>query len=145
GEVEINAYLAGVYNVPIAFISGDDVLESEVKDFFPAGIPYARTKEGIGRFAGKMYSPARVEETFRDSVRQMLNRWGNLKPTELPAGDITLSIDFPTTVIADAVSIIPGFNRTAGRTAEYTSVDYRNIYRMILSSTMLGGRFVQYL
>ncbi len=141
GETEINSYFASMFGVPVGLISGDDVLEEELKGFFPTEPAFARTKEGISRYSGKMYSPQRVEENFRAAARKMMNSLDSLRPVELPSGDITLSIDFPTTVVADAVSVIPGYVRTSGRTAEYVTSDYTNIMRMILATAMLGGRF----
>jgi D-amino peptidase len=143
GEVEINAFLAGYYGVPIGLVSGDDVLEAELASFYTGGLPYARTKEGIGRFAAKMYSPERVERAIRSAVDGFAERFGSLE-VKRPAGETTLEVDLANTVIADAVSVMPGLERVSGRTVRYRSRDYRDIYRMILATTMLGGKFVGY-
>jgi len=55
-----------------------------------------------------------------------------------------LEIDLCTTVIADAVSVIPGLKRISGRTVRYVSTNYPEIIRMILAVAMLGGRFADY-
>lgn len=140
GEVEINAYYAGMFGVPIALISGDDILEAQMKDILK--VPYVRTKEGMGRYAAKMYSPERVKQTFETQVQAFLTQ----KEFEVKRldGEVTLEVDLATTVIADAVSIVPGIKRLDGRTVQYTSSRYEDIFHMILTIAMLGGKFAQY-
>jgi len=143
GEVEINALLAGYYGVPIGLISGDDVLENQLAGYFTPTVPYVRTKEGLGRFAGKMYAPERVEKEYRAKTAAMME---NIKSLDIkrPEKTTKLQLDLATTVIADAVSIIPGIERISGRGVSYRADDYRDIYRMLLAVTMIGGKFAQY-
>jgi D-amino peptidase len=143
GEVEINAYLAGRHGVPVGLVSGDDALEAQLPGLYPEGIPYVRTKEGLGRFAGKMYPPEALEPSFRRSTREMLSRLGKLEPKR-PAAETVLEVEIATTTMADAVAIVPGIRRTGGRMVEYASREYMDIYRMINVIAMLGGKFSQY-
>ena len=57
---------------------------------------------------------------------------------------IELEVDLTSTVVADAVSIVPGIKRIDGRTVSYKSDSYDDIFHMILTIAMLGGRFAQY-
>ena len=141
GEVEINALLAGLYNVPVGLISGDDVLETEMKSFYKKGIPFVRTKEGIGRFAAKMYAPNRIKESYQTMVQGLLEKRSSLE-IKKPAAETVLEVDLLDTVMTDACAIIPGIKRIGGRTVRYQTTDYKDIYRMILTITMVGGRFV---
>ncbi|MBU2511557.1 M55 family metallopeptidase [bacterium] len=143
GEAEVNAYLAGVSDVPIGLISGDDILEKEMQAFFNPNIPFVRTKEGSGRFAAKMYSPSLIEKEYRKQVRLMLDSYKNLQCKKLE-GKIELEIDMITSVMTDALAIVPGIERLNGRTVKYVSDDYRNIYRMIITAAMIGSKFVDY-
>ncbi|WP_320130665.1 M55 family metallopeptidase [uncultured Sphaerochaeta sp.] len=141
GEVEINAYFAGLFGVPIALVSGDDILEKQLQDFFK--VPYVRTKEGLGRFSGKMYSPELLQQTFQQQVQKSLRNRNNLEIKHI-SEPILLEVDLSSTVVADAVSIVPGITRISGRTISYHSKDYSDIFRMILTIAMVGGRFAQY-
>jgi D-amino peptidase len=143
GEVEINATLAGVYGVPIALVSGDDALEAQLKEVFEPAPPFVRTKEGIGRYAAKMYAPERLEPEFRAAVRTALEVWPRLRSMR-PAPRTVLRLDLSSTVVADAVSTIPGLVRVGGRAVEYRSRDFRDIYRMINCVAMLGGKFASF-
>lgn len=141
GEVEINAYFAGLFEVPIALVSGDDVLEQQLKDFFQ--VPYVCTKQGLGRFTGKMFPPELVEKKFREKTREAIKSYRDLEVKRFE-GTYELEVDLATTVIADAVAIVPGIIRLSGRTVAYRSKNYSDVFRMILTIAIMGGRFAQY-
>ena len=56
----------------------------------------------------------------------------------------TLEIDVMTTVMADAVEMIPGVTRVGGRTISYTSASFRDIMHIILVTALLAGRYHDY-
>jgi len=141
GEVEINAYFAGLFGVPVGFVSGDDILEKQLKEYFT--VPYVRTKEGLGRYAGKMYAPELLKQSFEQQVGKFLNSLGSLEVKHIKT-PIDLEVDLTSTVVADAVAIVPGIKRLSGRTVSYQSTNYDDIFHMILTIAMLGGRFAQY-
>lgn len=143
GETDINAFLAGYYGVPVCFVSGDDVLEAQIGGLFNPEPSFVRTKEGIGRFAGKMYAPEKLEDQFRNEARKAMDRLRFFRPLSPPA-DTELEIELVSTVVADAVSTIPGIERIGGRLVRYRSGDFRNIYRMIHTVAMLGGKFASF-
>lgn len=144
GEVELNSYYAATLGVPLAFVAGDDILEEELKntDFKPE---YVRTKEGLGRFSAKLYSPSALEPKFREAVRKAVDR---CRKNELPlvkAGEpITLEMDLTTTVMADAVEMIPVVTRPAGRTIRYVSNSFKDVMHIILVTAFITGRFKDY-
>jgi len=139
-EADINAMLASCYGVPIGFVSGDDILEKEIFDHFPICPVFVRTKEGLGRYAGKIYSAERLEPLFREGAKQAVEDFDNFKPLSLP-NSFNLRVDLVSTVIADAISVIPGLMRPEGRTIEYVAENMQDVYRMIHTIAMLGGRF----
>ena len=141
GEVEINAFYAGQFGIPIGLISGDDILEKQLQTFMT--VPYVRTKEGLGRFTGKMYAPELLKKSFEEQVGNFFAKRKSLVVKHLE-GPIELEVDLTSTVVADAVSIVPGINRLSGRTISYTSQNYDDVFHMILTIAMLGGRFAQY-
>jgi len=74
---------------------------------------------------------------------QAIDRKDVFKPLNLaPVYD--LEIDFASTAIADAVSVIPGLERMEGRRVLYRSTEMKSIYRMIHASAMLGGKFAAF-
>jgi len=143
GETEINARLAGWHGVPVCFISGDDILEAQLEGRFDPMPVYLRTKEGIGRFAGKMYAPEKLEGEFVAGAKAALDRLPEFKAW--PGSCSTeLEIELSSTVAADAVAVIPGLKRVSGRTLRYSSGDFRLVYRMLHAVAMLGGKFAAF-
>jgi len=144
GEVELNSYYAASLGVPLAFVAGDDILEEELKltNLRPE---FVCTKKGLGRFAAKLYSPSFLEEKFRSAVRKAVER---CKKNELPlvkaSEPIKLEMDLATTVMADAVEMIPSVTRPVGRTIAYESKSFRDIMHMILVTAIITGRYKDY-
>ena len=143
GETEVNAFYAGTFGVPVGLVSGDDVLEGQIRDFYGENFPFVRTKEAIARFSARVYNPEVVKQTYKEQVKKLVSIKDKLE-VKKPEGVTELEIDLASTVIADAVSVIPGLERVGGRTVRYSSADYSNVLRMILSIAMLGGRFTSY-
>lgn len=144
GEVELNSYYAATLGVPLAFVAGDDVLEEELKNT-KLKPEFVRTKEGLGRFAAKLYSPSALEPKFRESVRRAVER---CKKGELPvvkaSEPIDLEMDLATTVMADAVEMIPTVTRPAGRTIKYQSSSFKDVMHIILITAIITGRYRDY-
>lgn len=144
GEVELNSYYAASLGVPLTFVAGDDKLEEELKatELRPA---YVRTKEGLGRYSAKLYSPGKLEPVFRAAVKEACAMVENGTAKCVLAGKpTTLEIDVMTTVMADQLEMIPGVKRTAGRTLTYTNDDFTEIMHMVLCMAQLGGKFHNY-
>ena len=144
GEVELNSYYAASLGVPLTFCAGDDKLEEELThtELKPA---YVRTKEGLGRYAAKLYSPGKLEPLFREATRKacLLKESGEAKCV-LAGKPTNLEIDVMTTVMADQLEMIPGVKRIAGRTISYTNDDFTEIMHMILCVAQLGGKLNNY-
>lgn len=142
-EADINGMLASHYGVPICFVSGDDILRKEIEEHFSILPIFVCTKQGLGRFAAKMYFEENLKPEFVEGAMQAIDRKDVFKPLNLaPVYD--LEIDFASTAIADAVSVIPGLERMEGRRVLYRSTEMKSIYRMIHASAMLGGKFAAF-
>lgn len=144
GEVELNSYYAATLGVPLAFVAGDDILEAELKNT-KLKPEFVRTKEGLGRFAAKLYSPSALEPKFREGVRRAVERCkrGNL-PVVKASEPIDLEMDLATTVMADAVEMIPTVTRPAGRTIKYQSNSFKDVMHIILITAIITGRYRDY-
>lgn len=143
-EADINALLASWYGVPVGFVSGDDILEHEIMERFATCPIFVRTKEGLGRFSGKMYVPEKLKPLFVQGARQAVESIDVFRPAQIPEV-LTIRIDMISTVAADAVSVIPGLMRDGGRTVEYITSDMVTAYRMIHAVAMMGSKFAAYL
>jgi len=77
GEVDINAALAGVFGVPIAFVSGDDRVVAQSKSRFPA-IETVTTMESIGTYSALLHAPKAARALVRDGVERALGRLADM-------------------------------------------------------------------
>lgn len=144
GEVELNSYFAAELGVPLILVSGDDILEEELKHT-QLKPEFVRTKEGLARFAAKLYSPSQLEPAFRSAVVKAIERFNKKDFRCVCAAKPTvLEIDFATTVMADACAMMPCVERTGGRTIRYTSDSFKNCMDVVLVSALLSGRFRDY-
>ena len=67
GEFGCRAALAGTFNVPTVFISGDDKAVAEAKQLIP-GIYGVETKQGLGQELALHLSPQRSRELIRETA-----------------------------------------------------------------------------
>lgn len=137
GEAEINALVAAKYGVPVTFISGDRALHDFSVKNFPDTV-FVMTKEGISRYAGLLYNAKKMKDKIISGAETAVRKAKSVKPADFIKKPFTISIDFTDTLKADLACMMPGAIRTEGRTCEFKSSDIEEIYRFMISATMLG-------
>jgi D-amino peptidase len=131
-ESLINAAYAGVYNVPVGLIIGDDALLKQLN--VPGGLPwinYVITKYSLSRFAVKNKPLNIVRSETIDAVMKTLDSDLSKIPIYKIASPIKLKIEFQTSSMADVVSMIPDVKRIDGVTIELVHKDYTQIFDAI--------------
>jgi D-amino peptidase len=68
GESGILAAIAGDFNVPVVFVSGDKATCQEVQALCGSGVVAAEVKEGLGRFAARNLAPADARELIEERL-----------------------------------------------------------------------------
>ncbi len=136
GEIGLNAALAGSFGVPVAFVSGDHTAVAEARAWLGEDVGSVVVKQGLGRYAARSLSPLVARERIRDGVTAALRQ--HHAPLRLD-GPLTLSIDYLKTAQADVAAIMPGVERTAPRSVEYTADDYLTLFRAFRALFLLGG------
>ena len=119
-EAGINALIAGSYNVPVVFASGDKALCNQVKELFGEVETYA-VKEGIGG-AELGVHPEVARENIRKSVERALRNRAHYKPYKLNP-PFTLSLK----VKEEKPELYPGTVKNAPGDFTYTSSDIMDI------------------
>ncbi|MCY4353762.1 MAG: M55 family metallopeptidase [Truepera sp.] len=137
GEVDINAALAGVFGVPIAFVSGDDRVVAQSKSRFPA-IETVTTMESIGTYSALLHAPKAARVLVRDGVERALGRLADMTVLQLD-GPYTLEIDFKDTAMAETASLVPGVEKVGGLTGRFTHHDLLEVFRAALVMITLGA------
>lgn len=115
GESGINALVADHFNVPIAFLSGDAVVQEETRPFAPDAVTVT-TKESITRFSALNLHPAQSCDLIRTGSQRAMEAVAAGKMAgpgiHKPA---TLELEFQTGDMADVATWAKGTERSGER------------------------------
>jgi D-amino peptidase len=134
GEVDLNAAVAGVFGVPVAFVSGDDQVVAQTLERYPR-VETVVTHRWVGTYASRAIAPVVSRERIRDGVERSLGRLGELEPFVLP-DPYTLEIGFKDTAMLESATLVPAVEALDPMTARYTHEDLPTVMRCCLA--MLG-------
>lgn len=136
-ETGINALVAGEYGVPVALVSGDDVVVGQAKEQLGPAVVGVITKYAIGRSAAITLSPAVVRQMLADSaavaVRKAMRR--EVRPFTLSKPyqiEFALRRGYPDSLIAP-IDTLSAFRleKTAPRTYRFVTSDAREMARLL--------------
>lgn len=98
-EPSLNAYLAGAFGVPVAMLSGDDVVAREAAPVL-GDIEYAQVKRSTGFFSGEHLQLPDARRLLRETASRAVRLAPRLAPVrcELP---VTIEVDLSADPIAD--------------------------------------------
>jgi len=138
-EARINAAVAGTFNVPVVFLSGDQSACADAKSFLP-WIETVQVKRAIGRYAAESMSPKQARAAIRAGIERALREGPSrgAKPYRF-SPPITLELRFTSTTKADMASLLPGSERTAGRTLRFVHDDVITVFRAFRALMTLGA------
>ena len=123
-EADFNALVANHYNVPVIFISGDNILYDQLKSWFPRKY-YLTTKNAYGNRAAICKTPKKNQILLKEKIHQVI-------------ADLKNNVQFPQRVVkppynlkirtksADQTLIgamIPGFKKIDDLTIEFSTSD----------------------
>lgn len=95
GEIDVIAAMAGHFNTPIIFLSGDQAAADELKEIVPQA-ELAVVKEGLGRYVCISLSAQSARDLIREGARKSVAKIGTIRPYKLPAGPVTVQIEYTT-------------------------------------------------
>lgn len=82
GEMGLQALIAGHYNVPFVFCSGDAHACREIEELIPGCVTVA-VKTGISLFSARALAPVCVRELIRKGAEEAISRIEEVKPLQL--------------------------------------------------------------
>jgi len=136
GEVGINAALAGLYGVPVVFVSGDDKVAEEARELLP-GVECAIVKYGSYRTAARQLAPGEARAAIRDGVTRALRdriAW----PQPLDFTGRPMRVTFTRTSACDAACGCPTVQRVDARSVDIPAGDYRQVFKAFLTCVNLA-------
>lgn len=137
-ETHLNAALAGTFEVPVGFVTGDLACCDQAKERLP-WIKTVAVKEGFGNRVGRSQSPQRAQAAIRGVLRDVVKNAEQLEVWQ-PPGPYTLELDVTSTALADMCALSPGTVRAAPRTVRFGNAEFREVFRCLLTWMNLGAR-----
>ena len=140
GESAINALVAAYYNVPIIFISGDEVTIDEAQTIAPDAEKII-VKESLGRFAAAHVHPSVACEMLQKGASRAVR---NLQEMRSPVFTKPVSLDV-TFLVADMAEMavwIRGVERVGPRSIRIQSENLLELYRMFVTVVTLTRTLV---
>jgi D-amino peptidase len=138
-EARINAAVAGAFNVPVVFISGDQSACADAQAFLP-WVEAVQVKRAIGRYAADSLSPAQACEAIRSGMQRALREAASRKAAPYRfSSPATLELTFTSTAKADVAELLPGSERIGGRTLRFVHADFITVFRAFRALMVLGG------
>lgn len=125
-EAGINALIAGHYDVPVVFVSGEKALCNQAKVLF-GEVKTVAVKEGLGNAALNLH-PEVSRERIRKGAKNALLNLNKYKPYKLNS-PYKLVIKYKNEEIINEKSLQPGVTRTGDLELTYKSDDLLDIMR----------------
>ncbi|MFC2948897.1 M55 family metallopeptidase [Virgibacillus sediminis] len=137
GEMGLNAYLAGYYDVPVLMVTGDDQAAAEAEALMP-GVITAVVKETISRSSVKSLTPKKAGELLKERMRAAMQGREKARPL-LPPGKPELKVEFNNHGQAEWANLMPGTVILPGTTiVSYQAGDILEAYQAMLVMTELA-------
>lgn len=115
GESGLVAAIAGSFDVPVVFASGDEVTCEEVREVIGESIVTACVKKGLGRYAARSLSHADACDLIEEKVYEALTNPGNWpKPLKFDPAELRIELHSPDQ--ADTYLGRPDVERVDART-----------------------------
>ena len=140
GESAINGLVATHYNVPIIFISGDEVTVQEAENIAPNAEKVV-VKQSLGRFAAAHIHPTiACEMLLRGASRAVRH----VKEMHSPVftRPVSLEVTFLVADMAELALWVRGVERVGPRTVTISSEDLLELYRMFVTVVTLTRSLV---
>lgn len=94
GETETRAALAGAYNTPVIFLSGDNAAVAEFRSIIPDAEAVS-VKEGLARYTCITMSAEAARQSIREHARLSVAKIGTVRPYRID-GPVTIEIEHTT-------------------------------------------------
>lgn len=141
GETAINAAIAGYFNVPLIFLSGDLAVTEEAKQINPNIITVA-VKEAVSRTAANCLNPKKSRKLIKDGVMVAIKQISSFEPFRFTA-PISVEIKFVNSLMVDAIEFMPFVRRIDGRTVSYVIDDYIKAYKAIWACILIASQMLE--
>ncbi len=128
-EAGVNAAIAGEFNVPVVFLSGDQTIGDEARRLL-GPIETVAVKQSIGYYSATMIHPEEAQRMIRAGVKRGVERRAELKPYKL-SHPVKVELTLYNTVVAEVAAYMPGFERPRGNQISFNARDMLEASRIM--------------
>jgi D-amino peptidase len=136
-ELGINAAIAGYYGVPVVMVSGDTGFCAQAKALLGPGTLAVPVKEGVGRYAARLFPKDAARKALRDGAREALLQRAAAKVYKLEP-PCRFEVGFQTSGQAEIVMLLPAVERADARTAVFSTNDYLEGFKLMRAMIALA-------
>lgn len=129
-EARMNATFAGLRNIPVGLVTGDDLTCEEARSLYE-GVRTAQVKTAVDRYTARCLSPEAAYRRIREAAQGALTNVGSLAPYT-PEPPYTFTVEFATASTAASVLHFPQLQRANDRHVTWTHDDYETAFRMFI-------------
>src|SRR5512135_1916557 len=129
-ELGLNAAIAGVYGVPVVFISGDVAVCRQAKTILGGDVVTAPVKDAIGRTAARLVPMQEARKGIKDRAADAVRHAAQMKPFKI-ATPCKFELDFYVSSQADMAMMVPGVQRVNPRTVAFQADEYLKGFRTL--------------
>jgi D-amino peptidase len=123
GEIETRAALAGAFDTPVVFLSGDQAAADDLHAIVP-GAELAVVKEGLANYVCLSLSAEAARNLIRERAKRAMEHLGTIKPYKVE-GPVTIEIEHTSRSALDVdASLRPGAEVIDARTVRYRGKDF---------------------
>jgi D-amino peptidase len=123
GEIETRAALAGAFNTPVIFLSGDQAAAEDLRAVVP-NAELAVVKEGFSNYVCQTLSAPAAQNLIHERARSGMQKLAEIKPYKIE-GPVTIQIEYTT---RNALSVDAHLRQGAeiidARTIRYSGKDF---------------------
>lgn len=137
GELGLNTALAAHHGAQPVLVAGDDSVAREASEVAP-GVRCVVVKRAVGNRAASLLHPSEVCERIEAEVPAALAARAGVRPLHF-AGPVTVEVDVLHPAQTERALLVPGMERTGGRTLAYRAPSFPVAYGVVQLVSVLGG------
>ena len=123
GEIETRSALAGHFNTPVIFLSGDQVAAQQLQAIVP-NVEVAVVKEGLDNYTCISRSAESSQQLIRSHAKASMAKIGRIKPYQV-SGPVTLQIEYTSrNALRQDAALRPDVEVIDARTIRFRGKDF---------------------
>ena len=139
-EAGMNGLYLGALGVPVAMVSGDDALATELANWLPWA-ELVVVKRALSYQSADSLHPTAARQAIRDAAQWAVTKAAGpsseLKPLVLET-PLRLRMDFTHSGQADMAAVVPGFAREGDRSVVYSATDGVDLFRAFMTAARVS-------